>query len=382
MKRLYTILSLLFFTLSVSAQNNVFVLVDVSKSVKQDDLLAAKQALNEIFLGSTPSNSNVVGGSLQDLQQFKIAVGDRVSILKFGNQQTTLNINPTPIQVSSLPNDVNSALNSFPIVPTDNNTYFTLAKAKVAEYAKKNNLSKYVLCIVSDENEDNFGPGGKPNYNSSYIQELVDNYNTKTNQAKEEPAILTKFNSSTQGFKLRFIPSIDVSKYNIPGGSTPPPPLPGKPASITLTSFANGKKDKPVPTGSNSFTVSWTCGPNCPPNAKFNVMLTEIGGKYKDKQTVTSNTWKFSNVPSGSFKVVVTASGIGSATTFVETPSGGYGWLIFLLILIVGGLIGYYFWNKRRQEKIDVFATNKADDIFSKNTGSSTTGNSSNSDYF
>ena len=83
MKRLYTIFSLIIYTLSVSAQDNVFILVDVSKSVKQADLISAKQTLTEILLGNTPNNSNVVGGSVQDLAQFKIKISDKISVVKF-----------------------------------------------------------------------------------------------------------------------------------------------------------------------------------------------------------------------------------------------------------------------------------------------------------
>jgi len=132
MKRLYTILSLFLCTLSVYAQNNVFVLVDVSKSVKKTDLVSAKQALSEVFIGTPPSNSTIVGGSLQDLQQFKIATNDKIAVLKFGDQATTLNISPSPVTIVSTPTDIYQALNNFPTTPTDNNTYYTLAKAKIA----------------------------------------------------------------------------------------------------------------------------------------------------------------------------------------------------------------------------------------------------------
>jgi uncharacterized membrane protein len=373
--------------MSVHAQNNVFVLVDVSKSIKQVDLTSAKQALNEILLGNTPSNSNIVGGSLQDLAQFKIKVSDKISVVKFGNQQTTLSISPNPVSVTNLPTDIYNALNSFPTIPTDNNTYYTLAKAKIAEYAKRNNISKYMLCIISDENEDDFGPGGKPNYQSPYIQELVDNYDTKTNPASANPAILVKLNTSSHDFKLRFISSVDVSNYNIPGGNTTPTSpvtITAAPApSITLTSFPDGKKNKPKPTKSNSFTVTWNC--NCPTGTIFNVQLSELGGSnhIDPKKNITTNSVKFTDVPSGKFKIVVSAANANPAITFVETPAGSFGLVIFLIIILIGGGIGYYLWNKKRQEKIDVFASNKGDDIFSRgNNNGSTNNSSSNSDYF
>lgn len=384
MKRLYTILSLLIFTFSVSAQNNVFVLVDVSLSVSQTDLTNAKQALNEILTGVTPTKAFIAQGNAADLPNFKLAVGDKLSVSKFGSLNTTLAISPNPATIQNLSADVNQVLNASVWTPVDGQTYLTLAKAKIAEYAKNHNISKYKLYIISDNINDNYGKGGKPNYPDEYTRNLAEGYNTSNNPVSEGGYTKLKFSANSL-FTLSLSPNVDVSKYNIPGANTQPTTSDtnSTPASITLTSFANGKKDKPVPTGSNSFTVSWTC--NCPLNTKYNVMLTEIGGsKYRDlsKKSIPANTVKFTDVPSGQFRITVSAMNVNSATTYVETPSSSYGWLIFLLILIVAGAVGYYFWNKRRQEKIDVFASNKADDIFSKNTGSSTTGNSSNSDYF
>jgi hypothetical protein len=384
MKRILAIISLFLCALSVHSQNYVFVLVDVSKSVKHSDLVAAKQALTDVLLGNQLSNSNVFGATIQDLQQFKIAQGDKLSVLKFGNQQTSLNIAPQPLTIQTIPADIFQVLNSFPTTPTDNNTYWKLAKAKVADYAVKNGIRGYKLYIISDENEDDFGPGGKPNYINQATLEMAEGYNTKANPAIEEPSVQVKISTTTQGFKLNFCPQIDVSKYASGGVVIPPASDTATVApTITLTSFADGKKDKPKPTSSNAFTISWNC--NCPTGTKFNVQLSEIGGTgYKDKKpNVQANSVKFSDVPSGKFRIVVTAINAKAATTFVETPAGSFGWVIFLLILLAAISALYYYWNKRRQEKIEVFATNKADDIFSGGNKGGTSGNSSsNSDYF
>jgi len=132
----------------VYAQNNVFVLVDVSKSVKKADLVAAKQALTDVLLGNPLSNSNVVGATVHDLQQFKIVQGDKLSVVKFGEQQTSLNISPQLLTIQTIPTDIIQVLNSFPTTPTDNNTYWKLAKAKVADYAVKNGIKNYKLYII------------------------------------------------------------------------------------------------------------------------------------------------------------------------------------------------------------------------------------------
>jgi hypothetical protein len=385
MKRLLTIFTIFFTSLSVFSQNNVFVLVDVSKSVKQSDLISAKQVLTEILLGSTPNNSNIVGGSLTDLAQFKIKINDKISVVKFGSQITTLSISPNPVYVTNISTDIYSALNSFPLTPTDNNTYYTLAKAKIAEYAKKNNISKYMLCIISDENEDNFGPGGKPNYQSQYIQELVDNYDTKTNPATANPAILVKLNSSSQDFKLRFIPSIDVSKYNLPG-AIPPAVVDtnSSNAVITITSPQEAKKNKEYEMNSESLNINWSC-PNCPQGIKYTVMVSEYdGGRFREiKKDLAANSLKV-KVPDGKFRITVSSSNYPATSdfTFVKVSTNSLGWFFALIIIASASAIGYYFWNKKRQEKIDLYSSNKTDDFFSSGNGGATTNNSTNSDYF
>jgi hypothetical protein len=211
---------------------------------------------------------------------------------------------------------------------------------------------------------------------------LAEGYHTSSNPVLEGAATKLKFSAKAY-FSISLF-SVDVSNYN-PGGTAviKPQPPPREPASITLTSFVNGKKDKPVCTGSNSFTVSWTCN-NCQPNTKYNVMLTEIGGgKYKDlsKKNLSANTVKFSDVPSGQFKIVVSAMNVNSAITFIETPSGGYGWLIFLLILgIVVRLIIYYR-NRQREDSFKKPNPKDPHGIFDNNSSTGGKSSSSNTEF-
>lgn len=380
MKQLIIILFSFVCTISVYSQSNVFVLVDVSKSVSPNQLTDAKQALNEVLTGSQLTKAVVSQGNLQDLAEFKLLPGDKLDISKFGDLQTTLGISPHPTQIQNVISDVNQVLNSLPWIPTDQQTYFTLAKAKIAEYAKKNQITKYKLYIVSDNIQDDFGRNGKPNYPDKYTLDLAQGYQTTSNPVNESSYTKIKFPASSL-FTLSFSPNVDVSKYIVPGGKpdTSQPEF----SSLNLTSFANGKKDNPKPANSKDFTISWSC--NCPTGTTFNVQLSEInGGKYKDHKTkLTANSIMFTDVPSGTFKIVVSSPNANSAITYVETPESSFSWVVFILILLTGIGLGYYFWNKKRQEKIDVFASNKPDDIFSRGNNSSSAGNSSiNSEYF
>lgn len=383
MKRLYTILSLIICTMTVYAQNNVFVLVDVSKSVSQTDLNNAKQALTEVFTGSPLSMGNIHKGTASDLSKFKLNTGDKLSVSRFGSCQTTWAIIPSLNGINNFNSDITTTLNSISWTPTDNNTFILLAKAKIADFAVRNRITNYKLVVITDNIQTDFAKG-KLSYCNNESKDLAETYKSGNNPVIEGVYTLLKFSPSAD-FTIHLIQSVDVSKYNPGGGIILPPPTDSiaTPSTITITSFANGKRDNPKPTGSTSFTISWNCNP--PKNVTFNVMLTEMdGGKFKDlsKKAIQGNSVKFNDIPSGKFKIVVSALGVNSATTIIETPSSSYGWLIFLLILIAAIGIGYYFWNKKRQEKIDVFASNKADDIFSKNSGGTTSSNSSNSDYF
>lgn len=384
MKRLYTILSIIICTVSVYAQNNVFVLVDVSKSVTQADISNGKQALTEVLTGSPLSKAFVAQGSQAELANFKLVQGDKLSVSKFGSLQTTLAINPNPTTIQNVSADVSQILNSAALTPTDNQTYLTLAKAKIAEYAKNHNITKYKLYVISDGVNDDYGQNGKPNYPDDYTRNLAESYNTTANPVNEQASTRIKF-SNTSTYAITFIPSVDVSKYTLPGG-TPPAIVDTNTANavITITSPPEAKKGKEHEVKSETVNINWTCN-NCPQGIKYTVLVSQYdGGKFREtKKDLVANTATF-KLPDGKFRITVSASNTTASSDFtcISVSTGGYGWLIFLLILIAAIAIGYYFWNKKRQEKIDVFATNKADDIFSKNSGGTTSSNSSNSDYF
>ncbi len=383
MKRLYTILSLIICTLSVHSQNNVFVLVDVSLSVKPYELNDAKQALNEVLTGSPLSKAVISQGSQQDLVNFKMAQGDKLAIAKFGSLLTTLAINPSPTTIQNVNADISQVLNSASWTPTDGQTYITLAKAKIAEYAKNHNITKYKLYLISDNIQDDYGKAGKPNYPDDYTRNLVEGYNTSTNPVSESGYTKLKFDKA-KDFTLSFSPNVDVSKYTLPGG-TPPAIVdtPSGNAGITITSPPEAKKGKEHEVKSETVNINWACN-NCPQGIKYTVLVSQYdGGKFRETKKCDVPTATF-KLPDGKFRITVSASNTTASSdyTCISVSTGGYGWLIFLLILMVAGAVGYKIWNDKRNKKLNEFAPTKADDIFSKNSGGTTTSNSPNSDYF
>lgn len=383
MKRLYTILFLVFCTASMYAQNNVFVLVDVSRSVTQTDLNNAKEALSQVLTGVPLTKAFVSQGSQSDLVNFKLGVGDKFSISKFGSLNTTLAINPNQTQIQNVNADVYQVLNSFGWIPTDGQTYLTLAKAKIAEYAKNNKIGNYKLLIISDNVNDDYGKNGRPNYPDDYIRDLAECYHTPKCPVDEADFTKIKF-SRTSGFALAFSPKVDVTNYQLPVGVSSPI-LTSSDSNAVITILPKAKKGKEYKVTSETVNINWNCQ-NCPQGIKYTVTVSQYeDGKYRDvKKDLIANSATF-KLPDGKFRVSVSASNYANAssdTTYLSVSTGGYGWIIFLLIILAAAGIGYYYWNKKRQKKIDVFATNKSDDIFSKSSGGATTNNSSNSDYF
>ena len=387
MKRLLFLLSLLINTALVFSQNYVFVLVDISGSIKQPDLNGAKQALTDVLLGNPPANATIAYGNAQDLLACKIKSGDRLSILKFGNKATILGNTPSPNLIQNIPADVIQQINSFfPISLPDNKTYITLAKAKVAEYAKNNQIKEYKLYIITDSRNDDYGPNGKPDY-TDWERSLVESYGTTSSGITQ--ALSTKlklFNAINKDYVLEFIPKIDISKYSLP--NQPPITIDTAnniSAAIKITSSPGGRKGKEIELKSDNINVNWTCS-NYPQGGKYIVMISEYdGGKFREVKKDLNSGFNI-KLPDGKYKITVSAQNFtaSSDTTYIKINSSGFGWVIGLLIFgaIVG--TGYYFWNKKRQQKIDMFSSNtNADDIFSKGGSTGNTApNSSNSDYF
>jgi hypothetical protein len=385
MKQIITILLLCAAYFGATAQNNVFVLVDVSKSVKQQELTDAKQTLTEVLTGVQPSKAFLSQGKQQDLVNFKVVAGDKLAIAPFGSLRTSLQINPIPTTIQNVGADVSKVVNSVSWSPTDQQTYITLAKAKIAEYAKTNGITNYRLYIISDNINDDYGPNGRPNYTDDYTRDLVDGYNTSTNPVKEAGYTKLKFNTKSD-FTLSFSPQVDVSAYVPPTKPNAPTPLPpADTTAIIKISSPTGKKNKEVELKTENVSVSWTCS-NCPEGIRYSVAVSQYdGGKYKEtRKNLTGNSVSF-KLPDGKFRVSVSASNCSanSDTTYIKVSTGGFGWLLIVLLLLVAGGVGYYFWNKSRQAKTETtHAGNSNNDIFNNGNNTPTTNTSSNSDYF
>jgi hypothetical protein len=385
MKRLLPLIFLFVSVQLIYGQNYVFVLVDVSKSIKQSDLNGAKQALTDILSGNPLTNANIAFGVAPDLAACKLKPGDKLAIMKFGDKATDLANPPSPVLIQNIPTDIQQQVNSlFPTALTDNTTYLKLAEAKVAEYAYNNQIKEYRLYKITDGIEDDYGPNGKPDY-TDYERTLVDAYGTTSNPISVAPSTKVKLNNPlNKDYFLEFIPKVDISKIVLP--NQPPPSLVDTPtvvAEIKIVTNSGGKKNKEVELKDGTIKIGWTCT-NCPPGIKYTVLVSEYdGGKFREIKKDLTETTATINVPDGKFKVTVSAQNfpVTSDTTFIKVSTGGFWWLIILIVILAAVGYGIKRWNDGRDEKLKNPGAGKAENLFANNKTTSTP-NSSNTDYF
>ncbi len=386
MKHLIVTIALMLVASLAIAQEHLFVLVDVSKSVSKSELQKAKDVLENVLTGTQLSHgAAVTQGKEQDLPLFALQQYDKLAIATFGDLNTSLQITPNPTTIQNIGADVETVLNSITWRPTDNTTYIVLAKARIAAYAKKQGIDQYRLCIISDNVQDDYGPNGMPNYPNNSTQELVEEYNTSTNPVNEAGYTRIKFSRQSL-FALSFSPKVDISQYYPPGIPKPntPTPIPidtVKYPTITVISPRRVKKGKEYEHGAATLNVNWKCT-DCPKGIKYNVAVSQYeGGKHKEvRKNVSANTVSL-ELPDGKFKIRIYAANHANTRsdyTHVSVSTGGFGGVLFFLALLGAGGAGYYFWNKNRGATATT-PTQKEEDIFSKADQQDT---SNNDDYF
>lgn len=396
MKILASIILLIILSFQLNAQDNVFVLVDVSKSVRQAELVNAKQLVKDIIQGN-PVNTSIftIRGTLPS---FSIITGSKLMIMPLGDRSTVMNYIPTINGVNNN-NDINNYVEQyFRTNPTDIRTYLTLAKARCADIAYTNSIREYSMILVSDNVSDDFG-GSITGYTYEE-QSLVNIFNTITNIYAG-----TLFSYNTRNAFSVLIQRVNLQGYggntdsdgdgvsdlidkcpNTPKGVTVNPfGCPDTSLKIELTSFKGGTIQNPSPVKENKFTVSWFCK-NAPVGAQYKVRLSPINQTGERAQTYTtpSNSYNFQNVGAGKWKITVSPANTNflasSANTTIEVKIHNSMWLLWLFLIagIFGG--GYWFWNKKREEKLRRLSSQSKDDGFS--TGSTINTNSDNSAYF
>jgi len=348
MKRLVIALGFCLTILMTYGQDNIFVLVDKSKSVKQSDQLQARQLLVNILSGTQVDGSVWRQSGNYSFRQ--VAPGTKFMIMPFGDKATVMNYSAL-INIIGAASDIANYVNLYyPTQLTDDWTFITLAKARLAEIAKENGIDTYQLIFISDNTSDDFG--GNAGYNT-YEQELVNTYNTNDNPVTEHPG--TRFVLIDNPRFSLFSQMIDVSRYTSP--RTSPISQKKETLKIELTSLDGGTSRDPILVKDNKFTVSWICR-NAPENALYKVRLTPLNQRGVKAQTnsVTGNYCNFQNINNGRWRITVSSAKdefkASSANSVIEVKGRSSLWLLWLILLsgILGG--GYFYWKKKKDERI------------------------------
>ncbi|MDR2773757.1 MAG: hypothetical protein LBC19_03250, partial [Tannerella sp.] len=190
---------------------------------------------------------------------------------------------------------------------------------------------------------------------------------------------------------LSFSPKIDVTGYVLPPHQPPQSPQPPQPPVDTVAvikiSSPVGKKNREAEIKNDNVSVSWTCS-NCPEGIRYTVTVFQYdGGKFRETRKNLSANSTSLKLSGGKYRITVSASNYSASsdTTCINVSTGGGGgWLVFLLLLAGGGGLGYYFWNKSRQSKIESTSTAGTDNGIFSGSGNSTNNSpqNHNSEYF
>lgn len=302
MKKILLIYILILIVFLANAQKNIFVLVDVSKSVKSHQLDNAKTALQEIFTVGNVTNGTVVGGNSSDLQFYKLQASDRVAVNSFGDLQTSANIIPVLMTVNNPANDIGNILNSIVWLPRDNWTYLTLARAKIAEFAKNRRINNYLLIEITDNVNDDYGPNGTVNYQgNAYLEDLITRYNTTTNRVNDNGWTKVAFGNDKR-FLLSLTSGVNISNYT-------PPTFQATNDGITITYPAQTKKSAEYEINDETFTLIWECI-KCNPDMVYTVSIEGYNGNNYSEHidTIKSKSAPLKLTQNGMYQIIVAAN--------------------------------------------------------------------------
>ena len=358
-KKILILIIVLFPSIFCYSQKDVIVLVDISKSIKQNDFVAVKQTVKNLLKGKYISPNEI---KIEVDKKTTLNIGDEIPLFKLGDK---LLIIPFGERKRFWDNTYNFDKvtdldlyfeNNYPKRVTDNKTYLELAKIKAANTAKETNVNNYILIMVSDNVNSNFGPNGLPNYTEEQSNSIVD-FGTKSNPYLEQK-------HGTLIYKRNRNYKITISTVNIKDWK-PYSPL-GKPAqggaktetkcNLKFMSFANGIKGKEKIVKTNDIKLRWSAN-NITQGAKYKISISSTSGNRENntsKSGLTNNYYSV-HLANDTYRVSVTSTDCASDKTFIKvTSSNGGGGFLFLLILATAiGSLGYYLYKKNQDKKME-----------------------------
>ena len=384
MKRLITILFCITSPFITVAQEHVFILVDVSGSMGANPIKTeAKNQVYNLILGQYSANGwnpvTITDKKITDLintvsKQPLIGQNSWVCIMPFGNKDTYKRY--SIVQNKNHPIDFQNFFNqNYPSKFTDGLTYISIAEAFTASLAKTYNINEYYMFVVTDGLGDQDDNTNSKNTYDPFEENLLLEWNNASSSIVKNIGALTK---SKYYIKIRKVTNVKGSQIPTNPGILPPPLIidtMAQASAITITSPPEGKKNTEVEIKSENLNINWSCS-NCPQGIKYNVMVSEYdGGKFREvKKDLLSNTASF-KVPDGKFRITVSSPNYITATsdtTFIIVSTGGYGWLLFVLFLIILIFVVIKIWNDKRKKDSKKSSNEKANEMFSTGNSIST----------
>lgn len=333
---------------NLNAQNNAFVLVDVSGSINNPHVISqARQIITHILGGSLdmtifpeweqlniadPTIRNILTGNRQPL----LGSGSFLCIMPFGNRDRYRQ-NRT-IRLNQFPDDLNLFMQqNYPVSYSDSYTYIQIAQAYTALLAEMQNVYRYYIISVTDDLGDQENTSSQ-NLFDSQEQALILAWNNPNSSRVTSLGSLKSHNF--------FINFKRVELLTSRGGE------PLEKPTITLLTYPGGKQGNELEVRSGMVNLEWNCS-NCDPDQKYLVSISSTDGNSGNNIRKTTQSTKYSAaLPRGKYKVTVSSANCIPASTYINvvTGGGGFPWLLLLFLMVIAG--GYIVWKKRQNSLV------------------------------
>jgi len=337
----------IFSVLGLKAQNNAFILVDVSGSINdQSIILQSRQILNSLLAGgfsmtsypdwnqvniADPALRNILNGNNQSL----LNNGSVVCLMPFGNRDRYRQYNL--LKITYFPDELRSFLATYyPVVFTDNYTYNQIAQAYTALLAEQQNIYSYYIISLSDDLGDQENTSSK-NLFSTEERDLINAWNNPLYSQ-----VVSVGSLQSQNFYISFKKVRLLKKRNGEDVSKP---------EIILLNYAGGKAGHELEVAGNSITLNWSCS-GCLQDQEYLVTFSSTDGNAANniRKQVQSTSYTTS-LSKGKYRITVSSEDCIPGITYINVTGGGGGfpWLLLIFIAAIAG--GYFLW-KSHQNKL------------------------------
>ncbi|PCJ82004.1 MAG: hypothetical protein COA49_03315 [Bacteroidetes bacterium] len=354
------------------AQNDIFILIDVSgnplqsdNKISSDNRSSAIKLCNQLILGNISKNefydwipSGLDGFVKEAYSGSNSSVLNNINsitVIPYGNQNTYKKFKI--FQNNSASVSLKQAIDySNNLSYTDQLTFVNLAHAKAADIAIDANIKTYYLIEIGGLSGDQTGSNGL----SSSQQQLIDNYESS---AIIESSGLFRLNNKPLSVSVKIVNIKILSGNNNTSGSK------GiiqnqniNNSSLRfVTPIGTKSKYKSVNEGQN-IAVSWI-GLGAKDNTKYTVKAMNLDTKKSKTLTCIDCNNVLMKLEPGLYKITIRGNGISACQNnnqYVEViGETSYGSLFFLLVILAIGAGALYvkkndpfgWWNKGKENK-------------------------------